>query len=78
MAAISLRKGHPMTTFELIRGEQLLKAEEIARMLNISRAMAYRLLRRGEIPVIRISRSVRVKFSDLQEYAKRSRLGSEA
>jgi excisionase family DNA binding protein len=67
-----------MTTFELIRGEQLLKAEEIARMLNISRAMAYRLLRRGEIPVIRISRSVRVKFSDLQEYAKRSRLGSEA
>ena len=67
-----------MTTFELIRVEQLLKAEEIARMLNISRAMAYRLLRRGEIPVIRISRSVRVKFSDLQEYAKRSRLGSEA
>lgn len=65
-----------MDTVEIATDEQLLRATDIARVLNISRAMAYRLMNRGEIPVIRISHAVRVKMSDLQEYVKRSRTGN--
>ncbi len=56
-----------------IKAERLLKADDVSRILNISRALAYRLLRQGEIPTVRISHAVRVKPADLEEYIKRSR-----
>jgi excisionase family DNA binding protein len=43
----------------------LLKGNDVARMLNISRAFAYQLMRQGEIPTIRISNAVRVRKEDL-------------
>lgn len=58
---------------EVDQKEQLLRVAEVATALNISRALAYRLLRSGEIPVVRISRAVRVKPSDLRAYVQRSR-----
>jgi len=48
--------------------DRLLNAVEVARVLNISRALAYRLMQTGEIPVIRINHSVRVRMADLEEY----------
>ena len=48
--------------------EQLLKPAEVAQILQISRAMAYQLLQRGEIPTVRIGTLVRVKRSDLETY----------
>ena len=69
------RKQH-MNTFDISRRERLLTAEEIARMLNISRAKVYRLIQQGKIPVIRISRAGSGRFPrTLQEYAKRSHTG---
>ena len=56
-----------------IKAERLLKADDVSRILNISRALAYRLLRQGEIPTVRISHAVQVKPADLEEYIKRSR-----
>ncbi len=53
--------------------EQLLKAVDVAQRLNISLPMAYRLMQRGEIPVVRISSVVRVKPSDLNAYIDRAR-----
>ena len=59
---------------ELIIEEKLLKPSEVAEYLNISRAMSYRLLQSGKIPVIRINRTVRVKPSDLHGFIERQRI----
>lgn len=50
--------------------ETLLKAPEIARILNISRSMAYRLMQQGEIRTIHIGSARRVRYNDLQEYIR--------
>ena len=51
---------------------QLLRAVEVARQLNISRSLAYQLMLRGDIPTVRFGGSVRVRESDLEEYIQRS------
>ena len=48
--------------------ERLLKAVEIAEILNISRAMAYRLMQTRMIPTVRIGSARRVRPVDLQNY----------
>ncbi len=48
--------------------DELLKAVEVAERLKISRAKAYQLIARGEIPAVRIGTSVRVKRSELELY----------
>ncbi len=67
-----------MTNPLLVKDEELLKADDVARLLNISKPMAYRLMQRGDIAVIRINTAVRVKPSDLQDYIERSRSASMA
>lgn len=39
---------------------ELLRAQEVARILGVGRSKAYELMLRGELPVIRIGRLVRV------------------
>ena len=51
----------------------LLKGNDVARMLNISRAFAYQLMRQGEIPTIRIGNAVRVRKEDLLAYIDHNR-----
>jgi excisionase family DNA binding protein len=60
---------------ETIKIESLLKATDVARILNISRALAYRLIQRGDIPVVRINHAVRVKPKDLEAYIDDNRTG---
>jgi excisionase family DNA binding protein len=64
-----------MKELELPKDGSLLKAADIARILNISKALAYRLIRKREIPVVRICHAVRVKPSDLEDYVNRCRKG---
>jgi excisionase family DNA binding protein len=52
--------------------ERLLRATEVANMLNISRAFAYRLMQQGKIRTVVIAKSRRVRPADLQEYIERS------
>jgi len=47
---------------------KLLKSEEVARILQVSRSFAYQLMQRGEIPSVRIGNTVRVRPGDLQRY----------
>ena len=47
---------------------KLLKAEEIAELLSLSRSYVYKLIRDGTIPSIQIGRSVRVRDRDLMEF----------
>lgn len=47
---------------------QLLRAEEVARILSVSRPQAYRLMQMGKIPTVRINKSVRVRAEDLERF----------
>jgi len=62
-----------MGEFENLTSENLLKASDIARILNISKALSYRLLQKGEIPSIRINHAVRVIPDDLEKFIKKHR-----
>jgi len=46
---------------------KLLRADEVAEILNISKAFAYQLMQTGELPTVHLGRSVRVRPSDLEE-----------
>jgi excisionase family DNA binding protein len=50
----------------------LLKGEDVARLLNISRSFAYQLIQRREIPIVKLGRSVRVRPEDLEQFIKDS------
>lgn len=49
---------------------RLLRASDVAKILNISRPLAYRLMQTGKISTVRINRSVRVRLEDLERYIK--------
>jgi len=49
---------------------RLLRIEEVADILQISRSMAYALCTRGELPCIRIGRSVRVSYAQLERFCE--------
>jgi len=51
--------------------EKLLKAVDVAEILNISRALSYQLLQNGDIPTVRINRAVRVRPKDLEGYIRK-------
>ncbi|MBU2611883.1 MAG: helix-turn-helix domain-containing protein [Chloroflexi bacterium] len=47
---------------------RLLKSDEVAEILQVSKALVYVLLKRGEIPSVRIGKVVRVRLEDLERY----------
>jgi excisionase family DNA binding protein len=53
------------TTYKV---EKLLKPEEVANLLTISRSFAYQLMQSGQLPTVRLGRSCRVRPKDLAEY----------
>ena len=46
----------------------LMTGEEIAKILHVSRAYAYQLMRQKLIPTVKIGRSVRVRPEDLHQF----------
>ena len=50
------------------RKNRLLRGEDVAEILNISLPFAYQLMRRGEIPTVRLGRAVRVREIDLDNF----------
>ena len=61
-----------MISGDLVSREALLTGDDVARLLNVSRAFAYRLLQRGEIASVRMGRVVRVKPEDLRHFIEES------
>ena len=47
---------------------KLLKSDEIAQLLGVSKSFAYKLIRLGILPSIRMGRSVRVRQEDLDQF----------
>lgn len=57
---------------------KLLSSREAAKMLNISDRTLWKLRNSGEIPAIKIIRSVRFDQNDLQKYIDRNREAAKA
>jgi excisionase family DNA binding protein len=64
--------GNPVTHNQTITSARLLKAQDVAAILNVSRSFAYALMQSGQLPSVRLGRSIRVRPSDLEEYISRS------
>jgi excisionase family DNA binding protein len=47
---------------------KLLKADEVAELLSVSRSFAYALMQSGQLPTVHLGRSVRVRPEDLEEF----------
>ncbi len=56
----------------------LLRGMEVARELGISRALAYRLMQDGTLPVVRIGRAVRVPFEGLRRWVSDNTAGGHS
>jgi excisionase family DNA binding protein len=52
------------------RPDSILKAAEVAQILGISKAKAYKLMQQGEIRSIQFGRTTRVHRQDLDEFIK--------
>ncbi len=48
--------------------ERLLKGEDVADILQVSKSFAYQLIRCGDIPSVRLGRAVRVRLQDLERF----------
>ena len=48
--------------------ERLLTANEVADQLRVSTMTIYRLIRRGELPAVRVGRNYRVRATALERY----------
>lgn len=49
----------------------LLKVSEAAELVGLGRSKLYELMQEGEVPVVRIGRSVRIPASGLREWVAR-------
>jgi excisionase family DNA binding protein len=54
-----------------------LKVPEVAKTLRIARSRAYELVADGQIPSVRIGRSVRVNRRELERWLEGQRYGAE-
>ena len=58
-----------VVTMEVIDlGIELLRAEEVAKALRIGRTKAYEMMARGDLPVVRLGRCVRVPRKSLEDW----------
>jgi excisionase family DNA binding protein len=48
--------------------QRLLTAGEVAAQLRVSTMTVYRLIRRGELPAVRVGRNYRVRAEELERY----------
>lgn len=52
----------------------MLKGDDVCKLLNVSRAQVYNLMRKGIIPAVRIGNNLRVKEEDLLAYLEDCRI----
>lgn len=50
---------------------KLLTVEEVAEMLRVSKMTVYRLAEKGELPSVRVGRSIRIVEDGLDMYLRR-------
>jgi len=52
--------------------QRLLKGNDVAQILNVSRSQAYKLMQQDQIPTVRIGRSVRVRYESLLQFIEQN------
>ena len=55
-----------MNTSTLPAESQLVRVTEVARHLSLSRSMIYQMMDRGVLPYVKLGKSRRVRWSDVQ------------
>ena len=60
------------------KNKNLLTMKKVANVLSVSASFAYQLGRQGQLPVVRLGRSVRVRECDLTEFIKANSLKRKA
>ena len=56
--------------------DKLLKGGDVANLLGISRSLAYRMMRTGEIQSIRFGRTIRVRPEALEKFLQARTVGN--
>jgi excisionase family DNA binding protein len=59
-------------TFQTTDIKRLLKPQDVAAILNVSRSYAYLILQNGRLPSVHLGRSVRVRPEDLRAFIEKS------
>jgi excisionase family DNA binding protein len=49
-------------------GDRLLTVGEVAATMRVSNMTVYRLIKRGELPAIRVGKNYRIRESDMDRY----------
>lgn len=59
-----------MNNFELIPSysDKLLNAQDIARLLKVSKPQVYLMMRRGDFPIVKMGRLVRARQSAIEAF----------
>ena len=65
------------TTNKSLVSVKLLKATEVANLLNISRAFVYQLMSQEKLSFIKIGNAIRVRPIDLQNYIELNHSSTE-
>jgi excisionase family DNA binding protein len=60
------------TTARAASKDQVLTAADVARILQVSRGLVYRLIWSGELPSVSFRRILRIRARDLNEFIKES------
>lgn len=62
----------------MVQTAELLTVPEAARRLSLGRATTYQLVRRGELPSVRVGRAVRVPARALEAWIAARTVGGQA
>jgi excisionase family DNA binding protein len=62
------KDGEPAERLGSGEGLRLLPIAEVCRILGMGKSWTYRRLKSGEIPSVKLGRSIKVKREDLEEY----------
>lgn len=57
--------------------DRLLNAQEIARLLQVSKPQVYLMMRRGDFPIVKMGRLVRARQSTIEAFIDKSTLSMQ-
>lgn len=60
--------------FNLSDSDKLLNAQDIARLLKVSKPQVYLMMRRGDFPIVKMGRLVRARQSTIEAFIDKSTL----
>ena len=64
---------HKAPCYDPLRPERLLRINDVADRLAVSRDTVYRLVRSGELVALRVGERLRFRVSDLEDYLQRGK-----